>query len=395
MADEQDKWLDRETAELLLRGESPDAVRPTDRERAERLALALGALSAPPPLAADELPGEAAALAAFRKAYAERTDLSAGAPGTLATGTATRPSDAGLVRIGPRDDSPRHPRRSRPLRLGLVAALTVGMIGGVAVAAGTGVLPTPFDRSQPEPGASASAAVSPDRPLLSPSPMDGAQGGAAPDGTPSGTPGAVTPGDGGTAANRPPETRDPESRESEDRGTDGADSRRSGHVAVCRKVRAGKDVDGAHRRALKEAAGGSSRVGKYCRHLLAVTGADGRDGELRMGGGDGDDRTDHRDKNGKNGKNNKDGKGDKGDKSNKGNKGGEGKGKERGGKKSDDGDDGKDEDDDDRRPAPSGPDAVRPHQRHAPSAFRSLTCAFTDGRDPCPTGVTLSATRAQ
>ncbi|WP_185832484.1 hypothetical protein [Streptomyces sp. WAC 04229] len=391
MADEQDKWLDRETAELLLRGESPDAVRPADRERAERLALALGALSTPPPPTTDELPGEAAALAAFRKAYAERSDLSAGAPGALATGAATRPSDAGLVRIGPRGDSLRRPGWSRSLRLGMVAALAVGMIGGVAVAAGTGVLPTPFDRTQPEPGASASAAVSPDRPLLSPSPMEGAQGGAVPDGTPSGTSGAVTPGAGGTAANRPPERRDSESREAEDRGTGGADARRSGHVAVCRKVRAGKDVDDAHRRTLKEAAGGSSRVGKYCRHLLAVTGADGRDGELRMGGGegDGDDRTDHRDKNGKN---NKDGKGDKGDK---GDKGGEGKGKEKGGKKSDEGDDGKDEDDDDRRPAPSGPDAVRPHQRHAPSAFRSLTCAFIDDGDSCPTGVTLSATRAQ
>ncbi|MFB7652310.1 MULTISPECIES: hypothetical protein [unclassified Streptomyces] len=385
MADEQDKWLDRETAELLLRGESPDAVRPPARDRAERLALALGALSTPPPLTGDELPGEAAALAAFRKAYAERTDLSAGVPGTLGTGTATRPSDAGLVRIGPRGDSPRRPRWSRPLRLGLVATLTVGMIGGVAVAAGTGVLPTPFDPTQPEPAASASAAVSPDRPFLSPSPMDGAQGGAVPDGTPSGAPGADTPGDGGTAANRTPERRD-----SDDRGTGGGDGRRSGLVAVCRKVRAGKDVDGAHRRALKEAAGGSSRVGKYCKHLLAVTGADGRDGELRMGDGDGDDRTDRRDKSDKNSKNDKDGKGNKDGK-------GKGKetGKEKGGKKGDDGDDGKDEDDDDRRPAPSGPDALRPHQRHAPSAFRSLTCAFTDARDACPTGVTLSATRAQ
>ncbi|MFD0249290.1 hypothetical protein ACFVGX_00105 [Streptomyces sp. NPDC127113] len=387
MADKQDKWLDRETAELLLRGESPEAVRPTDRERAERLALALGALSAPPPPTADELPGEAAALAAFRKAYAERTDLSARAPGALATGTAPRPSDAGLVRIGPRGDSPRRPGWSRPLRLGLVAALTVGMIGGVAVAAGTGVLPTPFDRTQPEPGASASAAVSPDRPLLSPSPMDGTQGGALPDGTPSGPPGAGTPGDGGTTANRSPERRDTDAR-----GTGGADARRSGHVALCRKVRAGKDADGAHRRALKEAAGGSSRVGKYCKHLLAVTGADGRDGGLRTGGGDGDDRTDRRDKDGRAGKDGKNDKGDKSDKDDRGGKDGKGKGKEKGGKKGDD--DARDEDDD-RRPAPSAPDAVRLQPRHASSASRPLTCTFTDHRESCPAGVTLSATRAQ
>ncbi|MFC9063294.1 hypothetical protein ACFTXB_35565, partial [Streptomyces sp. NPDC057074] len=144
--------------------------------------------------------------------------------------------------------------------------------------------------------------------------------------------------------------------DSDGKGTDGADARRSGHAASCRKVRAGKDVDGAHRRALKEAAGGSSRVGKYCRHLLAVTGADGRDGELRTGDGDGDDRTDRRDKDDRT---EKDGKGDKGDKD------GNGKGKEKGGKRGEDGDDGKDEDDD-RRPAPSGNDAVRPHPRHAP-----------------------------
>ncbi|MEU7253325.1 hypothetical protein AB0A87_35185, partial [Streptomyces sp. NPDC045251] len=80
MADEQDRWLDRETAEILLRGESLEAVDPAARDRAERLAEALGALTAPPVPASEELPGEAAALAAFRKARAERADEAAGAP---------------------------------------------------------------------------------------------------------------------------------------------------------------------------------------------------------------------------------------------------------------------------------------------------------------------------
>nr|WP_240438231.1 hypothetical protein [Streptomyces acidiscabies] len=36
MADEQYRWLDSDTAERLLSGESPDVVEPADRERAPR-----------------------------------------------------------------------------------------------------------------------------------------------------------------------------------------------------------------------------------------------------------------------------------------------------------------------------------------------------------------------
>ncbi|MGX1250684.1 hypothetical protein RKD48_003195 [Streptomyces ambofaciens] len=194
MADEQDKWLDRETAELLLRGEPLEGVDPASRDRAGRLLLALDALSAPPPPTGEELPGEAAALAAFRKVRAERADASAKASAALGHGTAPRPADAGLVRIG---EGARRPRRSRPLRLGLAAALTVGMLGGVAAAAGTGVLPTPFDGAEPEPAATVSAAVSPGRPSAPPTPLEGVQGGAVPGTTP-GTP------DGGTARGRRP-----------------------------------------------------------------------------------------------------------------------------------------------------------------------------------------------
>ncbi|MER6789063.1 hypothetical protein ABT330_31330, partial [Streptomyces sp. NPDC000658] len=133
MADKHDRWLDRETAERLLRGESPDnAVDGAAGEEAERLARTLGALSAlrgrPHPAAAhpsddEELPGEAAALAAFRKAHADRTDLAVRAAGTDAvertapSGRAGRPpraevfADAGLVRIG--GPLPRSGRTSR------------------------------------------------------------------------------------------------------------------------------------------------------------------------------------------------------------------------------------------------------------------------------------------
>ncbi|MFE2462456.1 hypothetical protein [Streptomyces sp. NPDC059402] len=383
MADEQDKWLDRETAELLLRGEPLEGLESTDpatRDRAARLAAALGALSAPPAPTGEELPGEAAALAAFRKVRAERTDAAADAPGALGHGTARGPLDAGLVRIGPRGDGARRARWNRPLRLGLAAALTVGMVGGVAVAAGTGVLPTPFDGTEPEPAATVSAAASPDRPLAPPSPLDGVQGGSRP-GAASGTPGEGTARDGGGAEDRDADGRDP----------DRSDGRRSDLAASCREVRDGRQLDAAHRRALKEAAGGASRVGKYCGDLLATTGGGtgGRDGAERGDSGEathegelrkdtGDDRSG---KGGKNGKSGKSGKGDKGDKNGKGGKGGKGD-KGKGGKKGDDGqgghgsrDDGGDDGgkggngDDDADIAPPAHGPHRPQGPHAPSAY--------------------------
>ncbi|NEB81537.1 hypothetical protein G3I40_40955, partial [Streptomyces sp. SID14478] len=68
MADEHDKWLDREAAERLLRGEPLKAVAPDDVRRAERLAAAFDALMILPAGPEGELPGEDAALKAFREA---------------------------------------------------------------------------------------------------------------------------------------------------------------------------------------------------------------------------------------------------------------------------------------------------------------------------------------
>ncbi|MEU1871797.1 MULTISPECIES: hypothetical protein [unclassified Streptomyces] len=361
MADEQDKWLDRETAELLLRGEPLEGVDPASRDRAGRLLLALDALSAPPPPTGEELPGEAAALAAFRKVRAERADASAKASAALGHGTAPRPADAGLVRIG---EGARRPRRSRPLRLGLAAALTVGMLGGVA-AAGTGVLPTPFDGAEPEPAATVSAAVSPGRPSAPPTPLEGVQGGAVPGTTP-GTPDGGTARDGGRAGDR----------DTDDRDAGGSDGRRKGLTASCRKLRAGKELDTAHRRALKEAAGGASRVVKYCAGLLA-----GNDGGGREGGDHGGDAAEptregelRRDTGDDDGKSGKSDKGDKDNKGGKSDKGGKGNGGKKGGHgdQGDDGDDGGDGDDADAAIAPPARDPQhpdrpdRPHRSHGP-----------------------------
>ncbi|GAB2723511.1 hypothetical protein [Streptomyces bullii] len=284
MADEQYRWLDRETAERLLSGESLEAVDPAAREQAERLAKTLGALSPPPtpsPLTSEELPGEAAALAAFRKARAERGDVEATA-GRRSGGRAFEP---GLVRIGGSSGAAPRSRWGRPARLGLAAALAVGMVGGVAVAAGTGVLPAPFGGEEPEPAASVSVAVTPSEPpLVSPSPHDSAQGEPRPGGSPDGPSSGIAGGSGrdepsGGATTKP-------GNGGGDHGSSSGD-RAKGLASACRDLRDGKDLDAGRKRALDRAAGGPSRIGTYCEGVLAAADGGSADGEApSTSGGD-------------------------------------------------------------------------------------------------------------
>ncbi|MET8567442.1 hypothetical protein [Streptomyces sp. NPDC004783] len=272
MADEQDRWLDRETAEILLRGEPLEAVDPVVRQRAERLAGTLDALAAHPRRTGGELPGEAAALAAFRSARAERTQVPAGAP--AASGRLG--SDAGLVRLGTRGDGAGRPGWGRSLRLGLAAALTAGMVGGVAVAAGTGVLPTPFGGDGPDaPAASVSAAATPDSTLGSPTPLDGPGEGTGP--------GGATPGPSARSA-APGATSGEHVPDADGRAAGASGERRRELTASCRDISTGKPLDGVHRRALTQAAGGDARVAAYCRNILAAADSAARD---RTGGGSG------------------------------------------------------------------------------------------------------------
>ena len=270
MADEQYRWLDRETAERLLSGEPLEAVDGADRGQAERLAETLGALSASPPLTSDELPGEAAAMAAFRKARAERADAGA-TPVPSGAQAAGEVADAGLVRIGASRGSGagdvRRPRWARPARLAMAAVLAVGMVGGVALAAGTGVL-TPFGGDDPDPGASVSAAASPpERPLLSPSPSDPAQGGSTPDDTPGG---AAPGGAGGSGRGEARDDAAPKPHPG-DRGDRPGDGRRK-ITSACRDLRDGKRLNADRRSALRDAAG-STRVRKYCKGVLSTAGS--------------------------------------------------------------------------------------------------------------------------
>ncbi|MDT0473446.1 hypothetical protein RM863_15055 [Streptomyces sp. DSM 41014] len=271
MADEQFRWLDRATAEILLRGESLEAVPDDTRDQAERLARTLESLTAEPAKPGAELPGEAAALAAFRAARADRDQ----ARDRTAGPARTRSSDAGLVRIGGPERNPGRPRWSRPVRLGLTAVLAAGMVGGVAVAATSGVLPTPFIRDDPSPAASVSAAATPERPLGSPSPKGVLPGEPTP-----GEPTAATPGD--DTRDRPPG--------GQASGDDSTPGRWSGAPAACRDVRDGKELTADRRRALQGAAGGPGRVRSYCRTVLTGaggTGGTGGTGHDSEGGGQG------------------------------------------------------------------------------------------------------------
>ncbi|WP_381554037.1 hypothetical protein [Streptomyces eurythermus] len=286
MADEQDKWLDRATAERLLRGESLEAVDPSARDQAERLSRALGALSAEAAPATGELPGEQAALAAFRKAReAAEAERTAAAHAPSAARAPAPGADAGLVRtaVPARTGIPaRRPRRVRPARLVLAAALAVGTLGGVAVAGGGGALPTPFGDARSRPAATAGTATG--RPLASPSSRtapDAGKGTGAP--RTAGTPGGRAEGSRHTG---------PDGSHGQDGGTGretapGTPSALPGtgwlrDADACRALRNGEDLDTGRRRALEHLAGGAARVTRYCEVLLSA-------GDRATGAGHGED----------------------------------------------------------------------------------------------------------
>ncbi|MFF7596089.1 hypothetical protein [Streptomyces mirabilis] len=295
MADEQDKWLDRDAAERLLRGEPLEAVDADTQGRAKRLADVLGALAPEPAPTSSELPGEAVALAAFQRARADRNGEVAQRGGRVRPGAAAHSADAGLVRLGRPGPAPRGPRWGRPVRLGIVAALAAGMIGGVAVAAGTGVLPTPFRDDSPHPAATISAAQTPRQPSLSPSPeASKADGSQAP------VPGATTSAPAG-AGSGDDEAQGPGAPSGQPDSSDAGRSARAREWwaktrSYCRDVLDGKTLESGRRRVLVDAAGGGLRVTKYCKGVLGRAGADTGDqgqgsdsgSDQGAGGGSGD-----------------------------------------------------------------------------------------------------------
>ncbi|MGW1002401.1 hypothetical protein [Streptomyces sp. NPDC002520] len=301
MADEHNKWLNRETAERLLRGESLEAVDAFARDQAERLAEALGSLSAGTAAATGELPGEQAALAAFREARKDREAVGAEHVGAdLGAATASRrpglpapEDDAGLVRIGapPRTGiRSRRPRWARPVRLTLAAALAAGTLGGVAVAAGSGVLPTPFHHARPAPGASVSADETSGQPSVPPPSPDLGSATATPGGGPDGSSRGAS------------SDESPGGHKGKGKGAQPGSGVASGNprtwwkksATACRALREGKEPGVGRKRVLEDRAGGSAHVQTYCEAVLAA--AENASSGGANGGGDkggsGDDKGD-------------------------------------------------------------------------------------------------------
>ncbi|MCX4533127.1 hypothetical protein [Streptomyces sp. NBC_01669] len=301
MADEQDAWLDRDAAERLLRGEPVDPGEGHARADAERLAAALGAAARSARPAAGELPGEAAALAAFRTA--RRAGTRAMAPADVrSAGHATKdsgPKTLGPVRIGPaasQGGRTRAPRWSRPVRFGLAASLAGCALGGVAVAAGAGVLPGPFGKhANPLPASSVSASAFPEElgsgdasgrttappsgsPDVNTSPDSSGgthQGKDDRDGTSgkAGTPDGSGARNGGSVGPRSPDATD-------SKGTPGGGQDDTSGVwfartlKACRDYRDGK-LDGARRRRLEKLADGAANLDRFCQQIFDKAGDEG------------------------------------------------------------------------------------------------------------------------
>ncbi|MEU0833698.1 hypothetical protein [Streptomyces sp. NPDC005969] len=313
MADEQDAWLDRDAAERLLRGEPVDPGEGHARDAAERLAAALGAAARSARPAAGELPGEAAALAAFRTA--PRTARA----GTRATASAdvrsaghaakgSEPQTLGPVRIGPsssRGGRTRAPRWSRPVRFGLAASLACCALGGVAVAAGTGVLPGPFGKhASPLPAASVSASAFPQErgsgdasggttapssgsPDVNPSPDSSGgthQGEDERDGTPgpAGTPDGSGARNGGSVGPPSPDATD-------GKGTPGGGQDDTSGVGFAQNLKACLDyrdgkLNDARRRRLEKLADGADNLDRFCQRIFDQAGDEDDQGNGKSGG---------------------------------------------------------------------------------------------------------------
>lgn len=316
MADEHYEWLDKDAAERLLRGEPVVPVGDEARTDAFRLAEALGAARGGPRPRTGELPGEDAVLAAFRQAgHGNGVDRLAGrAAGVAVPG---RPGLLHAVHIGSAPDTPvRRPRWSRPVRFGLVASLAGCALGGVAVAAGTGVFTGTFGgQGSPAPATSVSAAVTPG-PLISggstdapsspadpPSPDEPADpsspatresdGPEKPDGERTGDTGRESGEDRPGIPDRPGNDgreETPGSGEGQDEWPGGSgDDTASGNwyersVKACKAFRDGT-LDDRSRRELIRFAKGEKNLERFCDRLLDGSGGSGGSG----GDGDGGD----------------------------------------------------------------------------------------------------------
>ena len=270
MADDRYGWLDADAAERLLRGEPvvPGGAPETphqqeqgarDAETAARLDALLRSLrhQGSPRRPADRaLPGEEAAVAAFRAARGapERPSPEV-APGRVRW----RGLWSGL---------------GRPVRAGLGVGLLACTLGGVAFAAQTGVLPAPFGRSSAGVGTSSTLSPSASRDATTP---DGAPDAPRPS-RGSGVDGAR--GDAGPSASGRDGDGAPDARPGERHGgTPSAGASHQARVELCLRYHDGT-LTAVDLAALRRLAGGADAVADFC----ADRPADERGGGT--GGGD-------------------------------------------------------------------------------------------------------------
>ncbi|MCY0926010.1 hypothetical protein OTB20_07270 [Streptomyces sp. H27-H1] len=310
MADERDRWLNRAAADRMLRGEpaAPDAGHLAG-VRAERLRAALDVLAEPPPADPGALPGElrgeAAAVAAFRAARGSvlQGELQAQASDAELFGS----RDTVVELVPPPGTGASRSRRARPVRFALAAAVAGVAVGGLAAAAGAGLLDQDTrDSAGQVPAVSVTAGSSSEalqddayaKPFSSPRTTvppggKGSSGSPSPGNTP-GADGRTTtgPGDGpsGGAGTEPSVSGTTGGRDGRDRSlqggsdgetagtSDGDREGRTGAVQLCRDYRAGR-LDEERREKLVRLAKGLLRVPRYCQVVLDVATGGGPSGD--------------------------------------------------------------------------------------------------------------------
>ncbi|TDU76415.1 hypothetical protein [Streptomyces sp. KS 21] len=310
MADERNRWLDKAAAERVLRGgpAAPGADRRAQEAEA-RLRAALDMLAAPQPPAGVELPGEAAAVAAFRAAHggavAGGASGVASAPGLSAISALPgTPGPVGvdatpLVELGTAAAplTVAASRRGRPARFALVAALAGVAVGSLAVAAGAGLLDrVTHDTAGPAPAVSLSADENPTTagdtagptlaPQLRPTPLrgtDGSEPGLGTAQTPGADAGAVqgfgtgtgtgpgTSSGGGAGSGDAGGTGTRDGKDTSAGGTtslkDADNQNRLKAVDLCEAYRSGH-MTSDRRERLSKLAQGLARIPQFCEALL-------------------------------------------------------------------------------------------------------------------------------
>ncbi|MFD3485080.1 hypothetical protein [Streptomyces sp. NPDC058665] len=304
MAHERETWLNHGVAELLLRGRPVETADEHAQAQADRLAGVLAeAVDGGADAGSGELPGEAAALAAFRQAVGTAGRTVSRSKGVVAASAADA-DGIGTVRLGPEPRRVRLPSFGRPIRLGVAAAMAGCALSGVAAGAGYLYAPSAGE-SSPRPSNSASGAVTPE-PLVSESPSPGvSRPPPLPGESPESDAGSVVPGATGShstagAGGGPKGGQD---KDESGKGRTSGDGWKSGDgekwyaklVQACQEYRNGTIAVGKKKQ-LEEAARGPAGVKRFCDGLLSgSSGGDGHYGGVPgddgggTGGDDGDD----------------------------------------------------------------------------------------------------------